>query len=276
MTPSVFNKYAFERICEPFEKNKKGCAVVLEVIGISLLMLLASGFSAITGFGTSTLSIPLLLFFFSVPQTLLFVACIRFFGGLFKMIWFWNHQQHSGVSKKLFYRLLLMIGLPAMVASFLGAKTLLYYSDYISKQVLGGLLLAYVLFIFLKPHFTLSEKSLVCASGGAVAGFSGGLFGISGPVQTAFLSAFNLPKMTYIFTTAALDCMVDSSRLFVYLRDGISFIPLFIYSIICSIPAIFIGIWLARYVVRKIPQNYFRFVILGVLGIVALRWLIFG
>lgn len=227
----------------------------------------AAGLSAITGFGTSTISIPLLLFFFSVPQTLLFVAIIRFVGAWYKLFLFRG---------RFVWHLIITIGLPAVFASVVGAKTLLAYSDYISKQVLGGLLLFYVVFIFIKPHFKLSEKSFVSVGGGILSGFSAGIFGVSGPIQTAFLSAFDLPKITYIFTTAVLDSMIDVSRISVYLMDGITMIPLFIIALICSIPSVFLGVWLARNVVHRIPQIYFRFVVLVVLGVVALRWLVWG
>lgn len=241
--------------------------MVLEAFLISLVMMVAAGFSTITGFGISTISIPILLFFFPLPQALLFVVIMRIVSSLWKILLI-----RDGLAKSL----ILMIGIPAIFASFLGANTVLFYSKYISRQVLGVFLLFYVVFIFLKPHFKLSKKSAVTMGGGALTGFSAGVFGISGPLQSAFLSSFDLPKFTYIFTTAFLDFLIDVPRVSVYLTGGIKLMPILLLSLLFSIPTIFLGVFFARRIVHGIPQIYFRYVILIFLGIVGARWLIWG
>jgi len=241
--------------------------MIIEALLISMLMMVSAGFSAITGFGTSTISIPILLFFFPLPQAVLFVGIIRLIGTIWKMILF---------RSEFLWRLIIIVVVPAIFASILGAQTLLHYSDYLSKRVLGVFLLVYVMLLFFRPHFKLSQKSSIAIGGGVLTGFSAGIFGISGPVQSAFLSAFNLPKVQYIFTIAFLDCLVDVSRLSSYLIGGISMMPIFLLALVFSIPAIFFGALFARKIVDGIPQIYFRSIILLFLSIVTLRWLIWG
>ena len=173
--------------------------------------------------------------------------------------------------------IVLIVGLPAVFASTVGARTMLLYSELVSKRLLGVFLVAYVIFILLKPRFKLSQNSAVAFGGGAVTGFSAGMFGISGPIQSAFLSAFDMPKITFIFTTAILDCLVDVSRLTTYLVVGkIQLIPTLLLGLVFSIPAIYLGAWLARRILHWIPQIYFRYVILSFLAIVGLHWLLLG
>lgn len=241
--------------------------MIFEAIIIVVLMTIASAVSAITGFGTSTISIPLLLFFFPLPQVLLFVGIIRWFVTIWKMILF-----HTGFR----WEIILGFGLPAAFASFLGAQALLYYADYLSMHVIGVFLLSYVAFIIIRPHFKLAKWPGVMVSGGALSGFSAGIFGISGPIQTAFLSAFDLPKMMLIFTVATTEFFIDTVRLGTYLLGGMHLIPLLFLALILSIPAVFFGAWGAKRVLHGIPQQYFRFVVLLFLGIVGLRWALWG
>lgn len=258
--------------------------MVLQAIGISLFMMLSAGFSAVTGFGTSTISIPVLLFFFPLPQTLLFVGIMRLISTLWKMFLFREKLRPDLTA--FVARLVIAIGLPAAFASVMGARTLLAYTEYISMKILGVLLLIYVIFMMLRPHFkivwhnsTYGSKialSIISLGGGSLAGFTGGVFGISGPLQAAFLSLFNLPKGTYIFTAAALDGLIDVSRLTTYLLGGINLLPVFVLGLVFSVPAIFLGALLGKKIVHVIPQVYFRFVVILFLGVVALRWIVWG
>lgn len=241
--------------------------MVVEALLISLLFLFASGFSAVTGFGMSTIAIPVLLFFFPLPQTILFVGCMRFTASLCKFLMFRD---------RFVWELIVLIGLPAVIASFFGAHSLLLYESYISLRLIGFLLLVYVLFILLKPYFKLSEKSIVAMGGGILSGFSAGTFGTSGPILSAFLSAFDLHKITYIFTIAIFDFLIDTTRILTYVTGGIKLGPIFLLGGLFAIPAIFVGTWAARSILSRIPQQYFRFVIMVFLAVVGFRWVIWG
>jgi len=242
--------------------------MIIEALLISFLMMIAAGFSSITGFGTSTISIPILLFFFSLPQTLLFVGIMRLIATVWKLVLFRG---------QFIWRLIFIIGVPAVLASTIGARAMLLYSQFVSKRLLGIFLISYVIFILLRPHFKLPQNSYVAVGGGALTGFSAGMFGISGPIQSAFLSAFDLAKVTFIFTTAVLDCLVDISRLTTYLVVGkIELIPTLLLGLVFSIPAIYLGAWLARRILYGIPQFYFRYVLLAFLAVVGCHWLLWG
>lgn len=242
-------------------------SMVLEALGISFLMMLASGFSAVTGFGTSTISIPILLFFFPLPQTLLFVGIMRLVATLWKMFLFKDN---------VYWKLIIIMGVPATFSSIFGAKVLLNYSDYISRRLIGFLLFVYVLFVFFRPHFRISKKSIAAAVCGSLSGLSAGVTGIGGPIQAAFLSMFHFKKVTYIFTVAVLDSLVDISRLTTYLLGGVTLIPVFLLGLVFSIPAIFVGAFVARKIVYVIPEAYFRFIVVLFLGVIAFWWMIWG
>ena len=80
----------------------------MEIIFIAILALIASIVGTITGFGTSTIMVPVLLFFFPVSQVLLLVGIIHWFGNIWKITLF-----RGGIR----WNLLLLFGLSGIVRS---------------------------------------------------------------------------------------------------------------------------------------------------------------
>ena len=70
---------------------------MLELTLISVLTLVGSVIGTVTGFGTSTIMIPALLFYYPLPQTLLLVGVIHFAGNIWKMAFF--HRGCSSTTK---------------------------------------------------------------------------------------------------------------------------------------------------------------------------------
>ena len=50
----------------------------MEIPLIFLVVIIAGGIGTMTGFGTSTIMVPVMLLFYPVPQTLFFVGIIHF------------------------------------------------------------------------------------------------------------------------------------------------------------------------------------------------------
>ena len=111
----------------------------MEIIYITILTLIASMVGTLTGFGTSTIMIPILLLFSPLPQTLLFVGIIHWFGDIWKVLLF---------KKGINWNLILGFGIPGIIASFVGASLTFHISESILMKILGGFLLAYVILLF--------------------------------------------------------------------------------------------------------------------------------
>jgi uncharacterized protein len=60
----------------------------MDIVLIAVLTLLASTVGTMTGFGTSTIMVPVLASFLALPQVLLLVGVIHWFGNLWKMLLF--------------------------------------------------------------------------------------------------------------------------------------------------------------------------------------------
>ena len=84
-----------------------------EVILVCGLTLVAAGVGTATGFGTSTIMIPVMTLFVPLPIVLLFVGIIHLCGDVWKVLLF-----KSGLD----WKLILGFGISGIVASYIGAS----------------------------------------------------------------------------------------------------------------------------------------------------------
>jgi len=238
----------------------------MEIVYIALLTILASGIGTITGFGTSTILIPILLLYLPLPETLLVVGVIHLSGDIWKMILF---------RKGFDWKLVLTFGITGIITSYIGAMIVFSASQDILLRILGGFMLAYVIFLLFKPGFKIPKKNMTAITGGGLSGFFAGIFGVGGAIRTLFLSAFDLPKAVFIATTGAIAFLIDSTRITTYLVNGVRLDDLFLWGFLAFIPASFAGTALAKKVVDKIPQKWFRMVVALFLFVMGIKFLIF-
>lgn len=232
---------------------------------LSLLTVFASMIGTTSGFGISTIMIPIMGLFYPLHLSLLFVAIIHLFGNIWKVIFF---------KKGANWKLILLFGIPGIGFSYLGATLSTGSPEELLKRLLGGFLILYVLTLFLKQSWRIPANDRTCITGGSLSGFFAGIFGVGGAVRGAFLSAFNLPKENYIFTSGMIALFIDISRITKYLTTGTKLPRNLIILLLVLIPLSFLGAFLAKKIINQISQKYFRLVIGGLLGLVALKFLI--
>jgi len=238
----------------------------MEIFLISLLTLIASFVGTISGFGLSTVMLPVIVLYFPLPIALLFVGIIHAFSDLWKIILF----KHAFDKK-----IILMFGIPGIIASLIGAKIVLTTPQTILLQLFGLILIAYVLIITFNSRFRLPHTPFYSGLGGVTSGFLAGVFGMGGAARSVFLTAFNFPKDVYIFATGAIGLIIDSGRLFAYYFGGVKLEEQLVYGLIIFIPVSFIGAEIAKKFVDKVPQKLFRNVVALFLFLVGIKLLVF-
>lgn len=239
----------------------------MEIFWISLLTLAASAVGTITGFGISTVMVPIILFFYPLPETLLLVGVIHWFGDLWKVFLF-----KRGIN----WKLLITFGAPGIITAWIGATLVLSLSTSLLTQIVGALLVAYVLWLIFNPSFKLKQSFTSAFLGGAGSGLLGGISGVGGgALRAVVLSAFNLPKEVYIFTSGLLGFVIDASRIATYILGGVKIPAFLIYGMIVFIPASFAGAYLGKYLADKIPQKSFRFIIAFFLLLIGVKFVFY-
>jgi len=195
----------------------------MEIIIIAVAAFITAILTFFSGFGLGTILAPVFAIFFPIDVAIALTGVVHFSNNLFKI---------ALVGKKADKAVLLRFGIPAILASFLGAWLLLKITvlpTLYQYQLWGKdfeitpvkLIIAVLLITFsileISPSFQkvqFSKNKLML--GGALSGFFGGLSGIQGAIRSAFLIKSGLNKEAYIATGVVIACLVDFTRLSVY------------------------------------------------------------
>ncbi len=236
---------------------------------ICAVALLASGLTFFSGFGLGTLLLPAFALFFPIEQAVAMTAIVHFLNGAFKL-WLVGRQADR--------RIVLRFGVPAILASFLGAWALVWLSGIepvLSYTLVGrdltvtgvklavGILLLLFATLELIPRFRdISFGPRYLTLGGLLSGFFGGLSGMQGALRSAFLARAGLSKAAFVATGVAIACLIDVARLGVYSRSVVAEGARLDYGLLgAAVASAFVGAILGnRYLKKLTMQNVQRFV----------------
>jgi uncharacterized membrane protein YfcA len=220
-----------------------------------VLAFVAEVIGTISGFGSSILFVPLASMFFDFKAVLAITAVFHVFSNLSKIYLF-----KTGIHKDI----VLKLGIPAVIFVIIGAlltnvipqKEIELWMNFVL------ILLSFFLIFNSDKKLEQSDKNLIL--GGVSSGFLAGLVGTGGAIRGLVLAAFSLEKDSFLATSALIDLGVDFSRAIIYVSSGyflkefLIFIP---FLILISITGSYTG----KLVLNKIPQRYFRYVVLIVI-----------
>ena len=231
-----------------------------------ILAFVAEVIGTIAGFGSSTIFLPLALFFVDFKTALILVAFFHIFGNIGRITFF-----RHGFDKKL----ILIFGVPSVIVTILGAILVNYTQQDILKLVLGIFLLIFSTASLIKPDFKFKPSNKNAVIGGGLSGFLAGLIGTGGALRGTFLTAFNLKKEIYIATAAAIALTVDITRIPIYFGSGFLEQQFYLYLPLLFRIAI-AGSFTGKKIVDKIPQHSFRKFVLTIIAIISLKFIYDG
>jgi uncharacterized protein len=240
---------------------------MIEIVILSLAALVTSLLTFFSGFGLGTILMPVFAIFFPVDLAIALTGVVHFLNNIFKL---------SLVGLKADKQVVLRFGIPAFIAALVGAYILLQISDLqpIYSYTLGDkvysitpvkLTIAVLLIFFalteVVPYFKnlqFGKDKLII--GGLLSGFFGGLSGNQGALRSAFLIKSNLSKEAFVATGIMLACIVDFSRLGVYVirfsKSGLQEnLALVLVATLSAFIGAYIGNVLLKKVTLKIVQN---------------------
>ncbi len=227
---------------------------------------LASMFGTFTGFGISTILIPIFILFFPPPVTLLMVGIIHWFNNVWRLTLF---------RKGLVYKLILYFGVPGVLLSYTGARLTVEIPHDILTRAIGVVIIFYVIFIHIREDFEVRTSRKNALLGGGMYGFSSGLSGIGGEIRSMFLLAYKLPKPVYIATTGAISLTIDTTRIITYLHGGARLDTILLYGAVPLIFATFVGAYIGKNLLKKVPKEKFRPMVGIFLFLIALKMIIY-
>ena len=226
----------------------------MNVLLLALLTCVVSIIDMVVGFGTSTIMVPILVFFISPFDALFIAGVLDFFNNIWKILFF---------RKTIDWSIVWPFAIAAVLGAVIGATITFALPVVLFKRLLGALLFAYVAYFFYKPTFVLPKTATPIITGGALYGFFAGVIGMGGPIRTAFLSAFNLAKGIYVATNGVIAGAVDAARVIVYWVHGNSvhtanYFVVLIGLILLSAMSAYVG----KLLIDILDQKLFRKIIM--------------
>ncbi|MDX1535374.1 MAG: sulfite exporter TauE/SafE family protein [Candidatus Spechtbacterales bacterium] len=224
----------------------------METFYIAILSFIGAGIGTVTGFGSSTVMLPVLLSFYPLPEALLLAGLVHIFNDVWQVLFFKDGLR---------WRLILEFGLIGALATFVGARLVFVIPESILNTALGLFFVAYVVFIFMHSKFKVKHRERTASIGGIVSGFFAGISGLGGAIRSAFLLAFNLPKEAYVSSIGAIALLTDGVRTAAYYMGGARLSDALLQGLILFIVMSFVGAKFAERFIHKISQDKFRAIV---------------
>lgn len=223
-----------------------------------ILSILSEILGTVGGFGSSVYFVPIANFFLDFQSVLGVTALFHLSSNVTKIAFF-----KKGLDKKV----VLALGIPAIIFVSVGA----YYSKYLDPKiltyVLGFFLIGLSLLFLVFKELKVQPNTKNAILGGALSGLSAGVLGTGGAIRGITMAAFKMDKNKFIATSAVIDLGVDFSRTVVYYFNGyIHQHDLYLIPVLIVVSIL--GTWIGKKILNKISQEQFRrFVLFLILAI---------
>jgi uncharacterized membrane protein YfcA len=237
------------------------------MLSITFLTFVSSAIGTATGFGSSTILLPILAIFYPFQEMLLFVGILHLANDLWKVILF-----RDGLR----WDIVLRFGIVGAFAGVLGAELTLGIAESALARMLGFLILLFAVFTLWDPNVRFPSGDKAQSAAGATSGFLAGLTGIGGPVHALALAELKLKKHVYLATAGMIAIVIDIPRLSTYLLEGVRIRSGLLWGLPLFLIASFLGAKVAQRYVDAVPDKLFRKIVLGFLAVVGMFLLIFG
>jgi uncharacterized membrane protein YfcA len=231
-----------------------------------ILSLLAEVLGTVGGFGSSVFFVPIANFFFDFQSVLGITALFHLSSNVTKIAFF-----KKGIDK----RLILSLGIPAVIFVSIGAYFSKYFNPMILTYILGLFLIITSLLFLIFKKLIVVPNSINAILGGSLSGFSAGLLGTGGAIRGITMAAFKLDKNKFIATSAVIDLGVDFSRTIIYYLNGYMHKHDF-YLIPILIVVSIIGTWIGKKILNTISQDHFRNFVLVLILLIGILSVVFN
>lgn len=222
------------------------------LIPFILLSLLAEILGTVGGFGSSVFFVPIAGFYFDFHSVLGITALFHLASNLSKITLF-----RKGIDK----RLLLMMGIPAVIFVVIGAFLTRYFDGRLLEIALAVFLILISVVLIIFRNWRIRPSGFNSVAGGALSGLAAGMVGTGGAIRGLTMAAFDLEINVFIATSATIDLAIDLSRSVVYFSNGYMHAhDLYLIPILLIVS--FVGTFIGKRILRYFTQQQFSFFVL--------------
>ena len=200
--------------------------MIITGVILAIVAFAASVLTFFSGFGLGTLLLAFMLIYFPAEIAIALTAVVHLFNNIFK---WWLTKSHIDIQTVFKFGLPGIVGAMAgvYVLSFITHIPVLYHynihgqAHVISwtKIIVGTVMVIFVIWDWIPSFKKVEFSSSYQVAGGLITGFFGGLSGHQGALRSAFLVKGKLDKSTFIATGVAIACLIDITRIPLYLSQ---------------------------------------------------------
>ena len=222
--------------------------------GICLAAMLVAAMVLMSGFGLGTLLTPLFVLFYDIKIAVFLVAIVHFSNNLFKLGLFFRHLD---------WALLKRFGVVSVGGALVGSVLQAWLESQTLKIGLGVLLVILGAVEFLPPRFSWRIPKTLDPLGGFLSGLLGGVLGNQGAVRSAYLLNYSLSKEAFVATATIIACLIDVTRIPVYLLNYRGEIAIAWPYLVATILFAFAGTLIGKRLLDIVSLGAFRRVVAG-------------
>lgn len=239
-------------------------ASMADSLWIGLIVGLASLVQSLTGFGFALVAVSLLPFFMELQLAITLVIAL---GLMSNVVLWWYHRDSFEWSR------IAHLAIAALVTIPVGVVGLHYVPEHLALQLLGVMVLAYVIYSWLQLSLPeLTGRSWAYAFG-AASGVLTGAFNIGGPPIVIYGNCNQWSPQQFKGNLPGAFCMLSLAAIATHLWQGDfdgALLPRIGYAAPFFATGLGLGIWLSRYV----DATSFRQAVLVLLGVIGLKLLL--
>lgn len=215
---------------------------------LAIVAFVSEFLGTLSGYGSSTLFMPLALLFEQAQFVLALTGILHCFGNLAKILLF---------RKAFNLQAFILLSIPFVAFCGMGALLVAHFGTGAMLRILGFFLIAYGLFSFVGGARRIQVPSTVAVGLSALSGFSTGFIGTGGAIRGMALNTLHLSKESFVAVSASIDMGGDLLRTAIYLRNGFMNWDQWFYIPILGCAA-YLGTRSGRWFLQRIDQLQFE------------------
>jgi len=166
---------------------------------------------------------------------------------------------------------------PICFGIVIGWVLLMLIPDAAFRPIIGGMVLGMLVLQVVRQRFPnfdakLPHSKLFAWFAGMLTGTATMVANAAGPIASAYLLILSLPKHQFVHTMAWLFLFVNLFKVPFGVHLGLINVGSLMLNV-CLIPAVLLGLWSGKWLLERVPQQTFQWIVLTLAAISAI-WLL--
>ena len=222
--------------------------------------------AGVAGFGGGVVALPVLVWVFGIREAIPILAISQLFSTTSRV---WLHRSNVN------WPVVRSFALGAVPMSVVGSFIFIAIDTAVLVRILGVMMLLFVVYSHLPVGRDFTMKLWGFAPLGAATGFGSAFLGIPGPFAVLFYLAYGLAASSYIGTSSLGMALIQVPKLIIFGTGGLLTVRILLLGLGLGVIAA-VTAYLGRWILRRVPERVFPWIITTMLLVSGVVLLIRG